>query len=67
MEGRILCIVLTIYAFAVFGYITATIATFFMGRDAEDKNSEIAGSKQIEDLRKEIAELKQMIESRKTA
>jgi voltage-gated potassium channel len=60
-EGRILCIILAIYAFAVFGYITATIATFFIGRDAQDKKGEIAGSEQIELLRKEIAELKQIV------
>lgn len=33
--GRVLCFLLSIYAFAVFGYITATIATFFIGRDQE--------------------------------
>ncbi len=61
-EGRILCIILSLYAFAVFGYITATIATFFIGRDASDKNAEIAGSKQIQELKTEIRELKMMIE-----
>ena len=38
-EGRILCIILSLYAFAVFGYITATIATFFIGRDVEDEKA----------------------------
>ncbi|MEJ7644789.1 MAG: ion transporter [Chryseolinea sp.] len=61
VEGRILCIVLALYAFAVFGYITATIATFFIGRDAEDKNGELAGAKQIERLTKEIQTLKDMV------
>ena len=31
-------------AFAVFGYVTATIATYFIGRDAEEKEGEIAGA-----------------------
>lgn len=61
-EGRLLCIVLSLFAFAVFGYITAAIATFFIGRDAEDKNTEISGSAQIEELRKEIVLLRKMIE-----
>lgn len=61
-EGRLLCIVLSLFAFAVFGYITATIATFFIGRDAEDKNAEISGSAQIEELRKEIVLLRKLIE-----
>ncbi|HEU5146432.1 MAG TPA: ion transporter, partial [Chryseosolibacter sp.] len=63
-EGRLLCIILALYAFAVFGYVTATIATFFIGRDAEDSNSELAGSEQIESLRREIRELRGIIEKR---
>ena len=33
-EGRVLCFILAIYAFAVFGYVTATLATFFVGRQS---------------------------------
>lgn len=61
-EGRILCIILSLFAFAVFGYITATIATFFVGQDAEDETAEIAGSKQIAQLRDEVALLRNAIE-----
>jgi voltage-gated potassium channel len=32
-EGRVLGWLLAVYAFAIFGYITATIASFFVGRD----------------------------------
>jgi voltage-gated potassium channel len=32
-EGRVLCLVLALYAFAVFGYVTAAIAAYFVGRD----------------------------------
>lgn len=28
-EGRVLCVLLALYAFAVFGYVTASLATFF--------------------------------------
>jgi voltage-gated potassium channel len=63
-EGRFLCIVLSLFAFAVFGYITATIATFFIGRDAEDKHGEISGSAQIEELRKEILQIRKMLEAK---
>lgn len=62
-EGRILCIVLSLYAFAVFGYITATIATFFIGRDAEDKPAEVAGTADIHELKNEIRELRRLFES----
>jgi len=32
--GRVLCVLLSLYAFAVFGYVTALLASFFVGRDA---------------------------------
>jgi voltage-gated potassium channel len=33
VEGRVLAFLLALYAFAVFGYLTATIASFFIGQD----------------------------------
>lgn len=33
-EGRILCFLLALYGFAVFGYLTASFASFFVGQDA---------------------------------
>lgn len=58
-EGRVLCFALAVYAFAVFGYVTATLATFFVGRDAESKEAEVAGAEQIESLRAEVAALRE--------
>lgn len=57
-EGRVLCFILALYGFAVFGYVTATLATFFVGRDAENKESEIVGAEDINALRVEIALLR---------
>ncbi len=57
-EGRVLCFLLSLYGFAVFGYVTATLATFFIGRDAEDERAEVAGAKSVEALRAEIAALR---------
>lgn len=33
-EGRVLCLLLAVYGFTVFGYLTATLASFFVLRDA---------------------------------
>lgn len=66
LEGRLLCILLALYAFAVFGYVTATIATYFIGRDAEGSQGEIAGAKQLESLRKEIRDLKELMEKKQS-
>ncbi|MBD2258042.1 potassium channel family protein [Pseudanabaena sp. FACHB-2040] len=62
-EGRVLCFLLALYAFAVFGYVTATIATFFVGRDAEDEQAEIAGAKSIELLYSEIKALRAEVQA----
>ncbi len=56
-EGRILCLLLAIYAFAVFGYVTATLATFFIGRDAENPEAEVAGASELAQLSAGIADL----------
>lgn len=34
-EGRLLCLLLALYAFAIFGYVTAAIAAYFVGKDYE--------------------------------
>ena len=34
-EGRLLCLLLAVYAFAVFGYVTAAIAAYFIGKDQD--------------------------------
>ncbi len=64
LEGRILCVVLGLYAFAVFGYVTATLSSFFIGQDAESKSAEVAGARQLEELKREIKELKELIEKK---
>ena len=34
-EGRLLCLLIAVYAFAVFGYVTAAIAAYFVGQDKD--------------------------------
>jgi len=60
-EGRVLCLLLALYAFGVFGYVTAALASFFVGRDALDKDGPIAGATQIDRLASEIAALRQQL------
>jgi voltage-gated potassium channel len=60
-EGRVLCFFLALYSFAMFGYVTATLATFFIGRDAENSEAELAGARSVDMLRVEIAALRDEI------
>ena len=57
-EGRLLCFLLSLYGFAVFGYIAASFASFFVGRDAGSAEGEVAGSADIALLRQEIAAMR---------
>lgn len=57
-EGRLLCFLLALYSFTVFGYLTATLASFFIGRDAENDEAEIAGAASLAALHAEIAALR---------
>ena len=63
LEGRVLAFLLALYAFAIFGYVTATLATFFVGRDAESSETELAGSDELKSLREEIRALRQEVRS----
>ena len=38
-EGRILCLLLSIYSLGILGYITASLASFFVGRDTVRENA----------------------------
>jgi voltage-gated potassium channel len=60
-EGKVLSLILSIYGFCVFGYITASLASFFVGRDAEEKDAPLAGSKEIIKLQREIRQLTEAI------
>lgn len=51
VEGRILTFLLSVYAFAIFGYITAALASLLVGKEKE------SSSKEITELRKEVQRL----------
>ncbi len=60
-EGRGLAFMIAIYGYTIFGYVTAILASFFIGRDAEEKNTPLAGAKDVAELKNEIAALKNAI------
>ena len=65
-EGRVLAFLLSLYALGVLGYLTATFASFFIGRDASESSGEIAGSADMRSLQTEIKALRRLLEARET-
>lgn len=59
-EGRILAFLLSLFAIGVFGYVTATLASFFIGRDASASRG-VAGTHELRAVRRELAELRREV------
>lgn len=60
--GRVLALLLAVYGFAVFGYVTASIASFFVARDADTPEGELAGARQLEALQQEMGTIARRLE-----
>jgi voltage-gated potassium channel len=62
-EGRVLCFLLSLYAVGVCGYVTATLATFFVSQDAESEATERVETTSIQALQAEITALRADIQA----
>jgi voltage-gated potassium channel len=60
--GLLLCLGISVFAAAIFGYLTAVFATVFIGRDAEDPKSGIPNQTSINQLSNEVVRLRIAIE-----
>jgi voltage-gated potassium channel len=63
VEGRIVCVLLALYAFAMFGYVTATLSSFFIDRDASRDDAALAGQRSLDALASQIAALRALVET----
>lgn len=61
-EGRVLALLLSMYGLAVFGYITASFATFFIGQEAAALDGDVGGAREIAALRDDIAALREELQ-----
>jgi len=62
--GRVLCFFLGLYAFTVFGYVTATLATFFIDQDADRPDAAVAGERSLDAVMERVEALQRMLEER---
>ena len=58
-EGRILCLLLAIYAFAIFGYVTAAIASFLVGKENRQRPPAEPG---IAEIQAELARIRETLD-----
>jgi voltage-gated potassium channel len=56
-----------VFAFSVFGYVTATIASYFVNSDASDPSSDVADEVTIKTVLAEVRALRQQIHYMRTA
>jgi voltage-gated potassium channel len=66
-EGRILCFLIALYAFAIFGYVTATLATLLVGQEQKSQQVLSIDAQAIAALRAEIAALGERMERQRAA
>ena len=67
-EGRVLAVLLRVYAAAIFGLVTANVASYFVGRQQEEREGPPeARAAAIEALRAEVRQLRADLQARRTA
>lgn len=60
-EGKTIALLLAVYSLGVLGYFTAMLSSFFVGRDADNEKAEVAGTRQLDDIAREIKALREEI------
>lgn len=60
--GRALTLGISVYAAAMFGYLTGLFASMFIDRSARDPASEVPSQKSIQEVKEEIIQLRRLIE-----
>lgn len=63
-EGRLLCFLLGLYGFAVFGYVTAALASYFVDQDADISRASVPDQASLQSLQEEIRQLRVALEQR---
>lgn len=61
-EGRILAWLLSLYGLAIFGYLTATVASHFISQDADTEEARAATDRDAELLREELVLMRQQMD-----
>jgi len=61
--GRILCLGISVYAAAMFGYLTALIATLFIDREIKESKTDLSNQKSFLEVKTELIQLRLMIEA----
>lgn len=58
-EGRVLAFLLSLYALGILGYVAASLASFFVGRDAGTRDAGAVPQEMLQELRNEVRLIRQ--------
>ena len=61
--GHIICLGISFYAAAMFGYLTALFATFLIDRAVKDPKTEAAHQQTVQEIKEELMQLRRLIEN----
>jgi voltage-gated potassium channel len=62
-EGRILAFLLSLFAIGVVGYITATLASFFVDRDAATPEAAVPNAGELRAIRRDVAAIRASLDT----
>ena len=62
-EARVIALLLRLYAVSVFGYVTASIASYLVGREAEERGPPLGTGPALAALSDAVAELRRELEA----
>jgi voltage-gated potassium channel len=61
LEGRILCLLLAFYALSIFGYVTASVASYFIGGPAGNKPGALSSGTDVPAIQSELAAMREQL------
>jgi hypothetical protein len=63
--GRVLCLILSLYGFAVHASVTAALASLFIGQEAENRAGALPPSRHMQRLELEFRRLREVVQDLK--
>ena len=63
-EGRLLTLFLSLYALGILGYVAASLAAFFVGKESTAERAASAAQAQLRDVHRELTQIREVLTAR---